>query len=144
MATLALLIGGAAAAVYHNTRENDHHKIRTMTEEERATSEYGINVTLDQNNDYLFWGQKHMARLDQRVRPYASYADGIDQYNKRFENKARLVSHLFKVRNPSIVTPPSSDDHLVRFNLITPWVLDEKYQASAPKPIRFQTSGVWF
>lgn len=139
----ALLIGAGAAAVYNNNRDSNHLKMRTMTDEERATREYGINVTLDHNNDYLFWGQKHMARLDQRKRPYESFGDGIDQYNTRFENKSRLVTHLFKVRNPTIVVP-ASDDHLIRMNVITPWVLDQEYMASEPKPLRFQSSGGWY
>jgi homoserine acetyltransferase len=139
----AVLIGAAAAAVYHNSRDTNQFMLRTMTDEERATAEYGINTTLDKNNDYLYWGQKHMARLDQRVRPYASYGDALEQYNTRFENKSRLVTQLFKVRNPTIVIP-SSDDHLVRMNVITPFVLDPAYQASEPKPLRFQSSGGWY
>lgn len=139
----AILLGGAAAFVYYNANGTTHHQARTATQQERATREYGINVTLDQNNDYLFWGQKHMARLDERVRPYKSYGDGIEQYNKRFENKSRLINHLFKVRNPVMINPPSSNDHFVRLNLITPWVLDEKYQASPPRPLRVQTSNTW-
>ena len=87
----AILVGAAAASLYSNTTSLDQGKLRTATEEERATREYGLNTTLDQNNDYLFWGQKHMDRLDERVRPYHSYGDAIDQDNMRFDNKARLV-----------------------------------------------------
>lgn len=139
----AILVGAAAASLYSNTMRGEQGKLRTATEEERATREYGIDVTLDQNNDYLFWGKKHMDTLDSRVRPYHSYGDAMDQYNQRFENKSRLVNQLIKRRNPSFVIP-SSDDHLVRMHVITPFVLDSAYHASEPKPLRFQSSGGWF
>ena len=139
----AILLGMGAAAVLYNTNDNNHYKVRTMTEEERATMEYGINTTLNQNNDYLFWGQKHMNRLDRFTRPYSSYEEAFDLYNQRFDNKSRLVGHLFKVRNPTI-TVPSSNDTLTRFNLITPFVLDENYHASEPKPMRTGSSAGWF
>ena len=138
-----LLIGAGAAVVIYNSRDNNHYKVRTMTEEERATQEYGINTTLDQNNDYLFWGEKHLSRRDRFLRPYSSYGEAVDEYNKRFENKSRLVTHLFKVRNPSI-TVPSSNDTLVRMNLITPFVLDSDYHASEPRPLRVDAAHGWF
>jgi hypothetical protein len=139
----AILIGAAGAAVYTNLRNKDKLKVRTMNKEECATMEYGIDVMLNQNNDYLFWGQKHMQTLDSRTRPYRSYGEAVEKYNKRFDNKARLVNELLKVRNPTFIVP-RGDDHLVKMKVITPFMLDPAYQASQPKALRFQSTGGWY
>lgn len=138
-----ILIGAGALALYQNTRPNDKLKVRSPTQEERATMEYGINTVLDQNNDYLFTGQKSLQTRDQYLRPYGSYGEAVDRYNQRFENKSRLVHHLIKVRNPSF-TVPSDHDTPVRFNLITPFVLDPEYHASPPKPLNVHYSNGWY
>lgn len=139
----AILVGAGAAALVNNTQSQKRFQMRTPTQEERATMEFGINTVLDQNNDHLFTGQKHLERRDMFIKPYASYGDAVAQYNKRFENKSRLVSHLIKIRNPSF-TVPNDHDHPVRMNLITPFVMDPAYHASAPKPHRVQHYGGWY
>jgi hypothetical protein len=115
----ALLAGGALVAIAKNTSPYDTYKLKSRTEEERRVHEYGLNVRVFQNADYLTWGQKNFQQLDFYKKP-RSFDQVAGEYSRKVEGKNKLIDHLFKERNP-VFSQPVENFYRVIPNFIVPF-----------------------
>lgn len=123
---LAIGIGGAL--IYNLQQPADYHPPGSA-ETRRETANLGVNIKVHQNTEYMFAGQRDEEQLDWYLKP-RTFGQVVDKYNGSLTNKAELMNHLFKTRNP-VFNAPVDTHYSVIPQVIVPFF--DKMAKSQPR-----------
>lgn len=129
----AILVVGLGAVLFMNHANSDRYPSPDDSQTARRTSLHGINLTLHQNSEFMFGGQRDSLQLDWYKKP-RSFGEVVDKYNDKQNDKHQLIKNLFRRRNVTIGAP-TTNLHFTRPQVIVPFFDKMKHSEYRPPKI---------